>query len=187
MWENGFRHVTNNRRPIVQPADLQGLKLRVPKGKWRVKMFELYGASPSPMSFSEVFVALQTGVMDGQENPLAQIWSARFHEVQSYLSLTGHVYTPAYVTAGAAAFAKLPAEVQRILEQAARDTQPFVYETAARLDQELLGKLRQAGMKVNEIDREAFVAASAPVYAAFASEVPGGEELIAKARALAQR
>jgi tripartite ATP-independent transporter DctP family solute receptor len=186
VWENGFRHITNNLRPIVVPADLQGLKLRVPKGKWRVKMFESYGASPTPMSFSEVFVALQTGVIDGQENPLAQIWSAKFQEVQKYLSLTGHVYTPAYVTVSAEHFASLPEAVQEILTQAARDSQSFVYETAARLDQELLQQLQQAGMQVNEADHEAFVAASAPVYAAFAQELAAGAAMVERARALAQ-
>src|SRR3954469_833563 len=70
VWENGIRHITNSKRPIRVPADLQGIKLRVPEGKWRVKMFQAYGANPSPMKFSEVFTALQTGVMDGEENPL---------------------------------------------------------------------------------------------------------------------
>src|SRR3546814_18282836 len=90
LWENGFRHSTNNVRPISQPDDLEGVKLRTPKGEWRVKMFKLYGANPSPMAFSEVFTALQTGVMDGPENPYTQIWSAKFQEVQKYLSITGH-------------------------------------------------------------------------------------------------
>ena len=100
VWENGYRHITNNKHPINVPADLKGIKLRVPEGKWRVKMFQAYGANPCPMKFSEVFTALQTGVMDGQENPFTQIYSAKFHEVQKYLSLTGHVYTPAYVDRG---------------------------------------------------------------------------------------
>ena len=89
VWENGYRHITNSKRPINAPADLQGIKLRVPEGKWRVKMFQTYGANPSPMKFSEVFTALQTGVMDGQENPFTQIYSAKFQEVQKFLSLTG--------------------------------------------------------------------------------------------------
>ncbi|MGH6610336.1 MAG: TRAP transporter substrate-binding protein, partial [Burkholderiaceae bacterium] len=67
VWENGYRHITNNKKPINTPEDLKGIKLRVPEGKWRVKMFQTYGANPSPMKFSEVFTALQTGVMDGQE------------------------------------------------------------------------------------------------------------------------
>ena len=98
VWENGFRHITNNVRPIDVPGDLKGIKLRTPKSVWRVKMFKAYGANPSPLSFSELFVALQTGTFDGQENPFAQIASAKLNEVQKYLSLTGHVYTPAYVT-----------------------------------------------------------------------------------------
>src|SRR3546814_8019259 len=82
VWENGYRHITNNKHPIVKPADLHGIKLRTPKGKWRVKMFQEYGANPSPMSFSELFRALQTGVMDGQENQLTQIYSAKLQDVQ---------------------------------------------------------------------------------------------------------
>jgi tripartite ATP-independent transporter DctP family solute receptor len=82
VWENGYRHITNSKHPINVPADLKGIKLRVPEGKWRVKMFQAYGANPSPMKFSEVFTALQTGVMDGQENPFTQIASAKFQEVQ---------------------------------------------------------------------------------------------------------
>ena len=81
-FENGFRHITNNTRPIDKPEDLAGIKLRTPKGSWRVKMFKLYGANPTPMAFSDVFTALKTGVIDGQENPYAQIWSAKFQEVQ---------------------------------------------------------------------------------------------------------
>ena len=119
LWENGFRHITNNKKPIDVPADLAGIKLRTPKSTWRVKMFKAYGANPSPLSFSEVFVALQTGTFDGQENPFAQIASAKFQEVQNYLSLTGHVYTPAYVTVDAKHFAKLPADVQVGLAAAA--------------------------------------------------------------------
>ena len=105
-FENGFRHITNNTRPINVPEDLEGIKLRTPKGEWRVKMFQLYGANPTPMAFSEVFTALKTDVIDGQENPYAQIWSAKFQEVQKYLSITGHVYTPAYVLVSAKHFAK---------------------------------------------------------------------------------
>jgi tripartite ATP-independent transporter DctP family solute receptor len=181
VWENGFRHITNSKRPIKAPEDLQGIKLRVPEGKWRVKMFQAYGANPSPMKFSEVFVALQTGVMDGEENPLPQIWSAKFQEVQKYLSMSGHVYTPAYVLSGAKRFASLPADVRKGLEEAAQETQKFVYETGARDDVELLEKLRAAGMQVNDVDKDAFIKASKPVYEEFGKEVKGAQELIDKA------
>ena len=185
VWENGFRHVTNNVRPVVVPDDLQGIKLRTPRGVWRVRMFQGFGANPTPMPLSEVFVALQTGVMDGQENPFAQIYSSRFQEVQEYLSLTGHVYTPAYVAAGTDRWSRLPEDVRAVLARVARATQAYVYETAARLDTELLGELEGAGMAVNEIDRQRFLDASATIYEAFGNEVAGGRELAERAVALA--
>lgn len=184
VWENGYRHITNNKRPINTPDDLKGIKLRVPEGKWRVKMFQTYGANPSPMKFSEVFTALKTGVMDGQENPFTQIYSAKFQEVQKYLSLTGHVYTPAYVTVGSKKWASLPADVRTILEDTAKQTQAFVYEKAAKDDAELLGKIKAAGVAVNTPNKDAFVAASGPVYEAFAKEVAGSKEVIDRAIAL---
>jgi len=184
VWENGYRHITNSKRPINKPADLQGIKLRVPEGKWRVKMFQTYGANPSPMKFSEVFTALQTGVMDGQENPFTQIYSAKFQEVQKFLSLTGHVYTPAYATVGAKKWASLPAEVRKTLESVAKETQSFVYQEAAKAEDDLLAKLKSGGMQVNTPDKNAFVAASKPVYEEFAKEVKGAKEVIDRAIAL---
>lgn len=177
VWENGFRHVTNNVRPVVVPDDLRGIKLRTPRGVWRVRMFEEYGAEPSPMALSEVFMALQTGVMDGQENPLAQIAGQRFQEVQRYLSMTGHVYTPAYITAGRR-FAGLPDEIQDILRETARDAQALVYARAAELDRDLIAVVESAGTQVNEVDTDAFIAASESIYAAFAAEVDGADALI---------
>ncbi|CAN5768161.1 DctP family TRAP transporter solute-binding subunit [soil metagenome] len=186
VWENGFRHITNNLRPIETPADLQGIKLRVPGGEWRVRMFETYGANPSPMAFSEVFVALQTGVMDGQENTYAQIFPARFYEVQRYLSKTNHVFTPAYLVAGAS-WGRMDPEVQEILLETALEMQDFVAELAADVDADLLERLTEAGMEVNEVDLEAFVEASVPIYEAFGSQVPGGQELVEEALALASQ
>lgn len=187
VWENGSRHITNNKQPIKLPADLKGIKLRVPEGKWRVKMFQEYGANPSPMKFSELFTALQTGVMDAQENPFTQIYSAKLHEVQKYLSLSGHVYTPAYAIVGLRKFNALPADVRQALEQAAKETQAYVYETAAKDETELLTKLKQAGMQVNEVDKDAFIAASRPIYDEFAKEVAGAKPLIDKAVALGKQ
>jgi tripartite ATP-independent transporter DctP family solute receptor len=184
VWENGYRHITNSKHPINTPADLKGIKLRVPEGKWRVKMFQAYGANPSPMKFSEVFTALQTGVMDGQENPFTQIYSAKFQEVQKYLSLSGHVYTPAYATVGAKKWASLPDDVRRTLEETAKETQAFVYQTAAKAEGDLLEKLKAAGMQVNTPNKDAFVAASKPVYEEFAKEVAGAKDVIDRAIAL---
>jgi tripartite ATP-independent transporter DctP family solute receptor len=187
VWENGYRHITNNRRPINVPQDLEGMKLRVPEGKWRARMFAAYGAKPSPLQFSELFSALQTGVMDGQENPFTNIYTAKLHQVQKYLSVSGHVYTPAYVTVGARNWATLPSDIRKALEATARDLQPFIYASAERADAEMLEKLRATGMRVNEVDKSAFVRASRAVYQEFAKEVPRAEELIEKALALAGR
>ncbi|MBU0724901.1 MAG: TRAP transporter substrate-binding protein [Alphaproteobacteria bacterium] len=184
VWENGFRHITNNARPIVKPEDLKGIKLRVPQGKWRVKMFQIYGSNPSPMALSEVFVALQTGVMDGQENPLTQIYSSKFQEVQKYLSMTGHVYTPAYIVAGARKWASLPADVRSILEATAKETQAYVYEQAEKLEGDLLAKIKAAGVTVNEADKDAFIAASKDVYTEFGQDVKDGAAMVDKAIAL---
>jgi TRAP-type transport system periplasmic protein len=184
VWENGYRHITNSKHPIVKPEDLKGIKLRIPEGKWRLRMFQAYGSNPSPMKLSEVFTALSTGVMDGQENPLTQIWSQKFQEVQKYLSLTGHVYTPAFVTVGAKRWDTLPADVRKIIEDTAKETQAFVYERAKKDDEELVGKFTAAGVKVNQADKDAFIAASKGIYDEFGAEVPGSAALIEQAIAL---
>lgn len=185
LWENGFRHITNNVRPINTPEDLAGVKLRTPNGEWRVKMFQSYGANPTPMAFSDVFTALQTGVIDGQENPYAQIASAKFQEVQKYLSITGHVYTPAYVLVSESHFAALPEDVQAILTEAAMETQQYVYDEAARLETTLLDEIKAAGVEVNTADKQAFIAASAPIYEEFATTIDGGAELVTRVQSVA--
>lgn len=183
VWENGFRHITNNVRPIVRPDDLKGIKLRVPGGVWRVKMFQAYGANPSPMPFGEVYSALQSGVMDAQENPFSQIYSAKFHEVQKFLSLTGHVYTPAFLIVSEDFWKKLPKDVQDTIARIARETGDFARSEGERLDRELQSKLAPP-MKSNEPDKEAFIKASAGVYEEFGKQVSGGAELIKTIQAL---
>ena len=173
MWENGFRHITNNKHPIIKPADLKGMKLRAPKGKWRVKMFQAYGANPCPMAFSEVFVALQTGVMDGQENPLTQIYSRQVPggaEVPVADRPRLHAGLP---LVAARKWDKLPEDVRKVLEEAARRRRPIVYETARSKRRRAAGQAEGGGMQVNEADKDAFIAASKPIYEEFGKEVPG--------------
>jgi TRAP-type transport system periplasmic protein len=177
VWENGFRVITNNVHPISKPEDLKGIKLRVPSGVWRVKMFRAYGANPTPLAYGEVFAALQAGVMDGQENPFAQIYGGKFYEVQKYLSLTDHVYTPAYLVVSEKFWKTLPPDVQQILARTAAETGDFARSEGARLDKEILEKI-QGKLKVNQVDKDAFVKASGSVYQDFGKEVPGGKELI---------
>ena len=177
VWENGFRHITNNTRPIVKPEDLKGIKLRVPGGVWRVKMFKAYGANPSPMPFAEVYSALQSGVMDGQENPFPQIASAKFQEVQKFLSLSGHVYTPAYLVVSEDFWKKLPSDIQTTLSKIAWEMGDFARSVGDRLDKELMGKLAPP-MKANDVDKDSFIRASAGVYEEFGREISGGADLV---------
>lgn len=186
FWENGFRNITNAKRPINEPSDLEGLKLRTPNSSWRVKMFKNWGANPTPMSFSEVFIGLQTGVIDGQENPYTNIYAAKLHEVQGYLSVTNHVYTPAYLTAGARHYGKFPEQVRTILESSAANAQQWGYQQAAKLETELKDKLVAGGMKLNVANRDAFVSASQPIYDDFIKNVNNGEVMLNKAMASAK-
>lgn len=184
-WENGFRQITNSVRPINTPADLDGLKIRTPPSEWRVEMFKVYGANPTAMAFSELFVALQTGTMDGQENPLTNITGANLHEVQKYLSLTGHVYTPTYLTSGSRVWGSLPADVKEAVVAVAAEVQDWSFAEGARADTDLVDRVRAAGVEVNEADKAAFVAASAPIYDMFSGRVPGAADMIVKAQSLA--
>lgn len=184
LWENGFRHMTNNLRPIFTPDDLRGMKVRTPGSPWRMRLFETYGANPSPLQFHDLFLALETGMMDGQENPLSNIVGGSLHEVQTYLTLTGHLYSPAFLVASADHFAALPAEVRAILEEEARATQAFALASGAEADSVLLARLRGAGIQVNEPDRSSFERASRPMYVAFGEAVAGGLALIDSAMAV---
>ena len=186
VYENGIRHITNNKRPIDTPADLKGLKIRIPKGVWRQHMFEAYGAVPAPMEFSELFVALQSGVMDGQENPLPNIYGAKLNEVQKYLSITSHVYTPSFLTVGVDRWNKLPADIRGEIEKIAREVQPWALASGEKEDVEILEKLKKSGILVNTANRDAFVAASKAVYDLFDKDVPGGKTLVEKTLGLAK-
>jgi len=183
LWENGFRVITNNVRPIVKPEDLKGVKLRVPSGVWRVKMFRAYGANPAPLAYAEVFAALQSGVMDGQENPFAQIWGGKFHEVQKYLSLSDHVYTPAYPVISERFWKTLPPDVQQVLAKIAVEVGDFGRKEGARLDKDLEEKMAKS-LKINQVDKDAFVKASKPVYDEFIKEIKGAQELLDRIMAL---
>lgn len=181
-WENGFRVMTNNVRPIRRPEDLRGLKIRVPPNPDRVRMFRLWGANAGPLDFSELFSALQTGVFDGQENPLAQIVSARLHEVQKYLSMTGHVYTPTYLVASKRWWDRLEPAARQLLRDVAVEVGRNSRNRGVQWDRDGLEVVRKAGVQVNDdVDKEAFRRLSGPLYDDFVNKY--GRELLDLARA----
>jgi tripartite ATP-independent transporter DctP family solute receptor len=178
MWENGFRHMTNNVRPIHTPEDLKGLKMRVPQGSRMRQAFEYFGALPAEYSFGPPLVeAIKAGRFDGQENPFTQINSAKIDRVQKYLSLTYHNYTPVYLVMRGDKFAALPADVQAVIKKTAEDMQDWAMAANEQLEKTLREKLSQT-MEVNEADLFAFLIASFTLYRNFANEVPGGKPVI---------
>jgi tripartite ATP-independent transporter DctP family solute receptor len=161
--EIGFRNITNNVHPVVTPADLQGLKLRTPGSKTRILAFEMLGATPVTMNIGELYLALQQGTVDGQENPLGNIKAFSWNEVQKYLSLSGHVYTPITLVMNGARWDGLSDEHKAAVQRAAATAVAHSRTYGADNDATLLGELSQ-DMEVNEIDIGAFQEAAKPIW-----------------------
>jgi tripartite ATP-independent transporter DctP family solute receptor len=172
FWEIGFRKITNSRRPIVTPADLQGLKIRTTPNPAHVEAFRLWGANPTPMAFTEVYLALETRAVDGQENPLNIIRSNRFQEVQRHLSFTDHAYTVSIVSMNLAKFRALPEAHQKALVDAAREAAAYQRRLNREQEGQDLATIKAAGVEVVErVDTEAFRRlALEPVKAAFVAQ-----------------
>lgn len=158
----GPRNLTSN-RPIRTPEDARGLIVRVPNSPLYVAFWEAVGATPTPMAFSEVFTSLQQGTIHAQENPLALIHSAGFHEVQRFVNVTEHLRTWIYVVIGEQKFQSMPADLQQIVLEAGKDMQRYEHELFLADEQRLADELRARGMTfVTDVDREAFTRAGQP-------------------------
>jgi TRAP-type transport system periplasmic protein len=180
--ENGFRHITNSRRPVRTPQDLAGLKIRTMENPIHLRAFEALGAAPTPMSFAELFTALQQGVVDAQENPIVVISVSRFSEVQDHLTLSGHLYSPAIILMSQSLWDGLSEEEQGWFEEAARASVEVTRARVTELEETGVDALREAGMEVvTEIDRAAFEQAVQPAYDAYTQQY--GDELIERIRA----
>ncbi len=177
LWETGFRHVTNNIRPVNQPFDLKGLKIRVNPGSNEDIMFRAFGADPKPVNIDAAYMLLRHNELDGLQGPLIIIKNRRLDEVQKYLSLTRHNYMPAYLIVSEAHFAKLDPEIRNVLKTTAEEMQDWALTEGARLDTQLI-QLLSAKMTVNDVDLLAFVLASTPVYKTFTTKTPHGKELV---------
>jgi TRAP-type transport system periplasmic protein len=157
-WDNGFRQITTSTKPINTPDDLRGLKLRVPSAPMLSTLFTALGASPTPINFNEVYSALQTKLVEGQENPLAIIATARLYEVQKYCSLTNHVWDAYWILGNRKAVDRLPKDIQEIVfrefDKSANDERADI----AALSKSLRGDLQAKGLQFVEPDKKAFKA-----------------------------
>ncbi len=171
FWENGFRMLTNSRRPINQPEDVAGLKIRLMENPVHMATFRVLGAAPVPMPFGELFTALQQRTVDGQENPLVIIQTSKFYEVQKHLAMTGHFYSPAALLIGQRFFDSLTPEQQRAIEEAAVEARDWERQYCIDLEASLVAELKAAGMEVTYPDLDAFEKAVQPVYEEFEAEI----------------
>lgn len=176
FWENGFRHITNNIRPVQKPEDLKGIKIRTMENKIHLATFKAFGASPTPMAWSEVYSALQQGTIDAQENPIAIVYTSKLFEVQKYLALTGHVYSPALLLMSTKAYNSLPPELQKIMVEVAHECATFERNLLHDDETKQLEELKAKGMQVTIPDKEPFRAAAASVYKDFEGQF--GKEMI---------
>lgn len=178
FFEVGFRSITNSRRPVRGPEDVKGLKLRTTPNPAHIKAFQLLGANPTPLSFAETFPALETGTVDGQENPVQIIWSGRLYEVQKYLSLTKHAYTAMPLVMNKAKFDALPPAHQKALQEAALEGARHHRDLNRKVTDANLLQLKQKGMTVEEtVDTAGFrKAVAAPIRQQFVSKY--GVELV---------
>ena len=175
-WENGFRHITNNKKPVVKPEYLKGLKLRVTPDKMRLDTFKLLGAAPMAINFGELYSALQQGVVDGQENPYAIIYSNAFNEVQKYLSKSGHIWGSAVLCVNSDVWNKLSVKDKETVRKLAQKWCAAQRKETIKEENEFLDKLKAKGMKVNDVDKAAFQKAVQPVWKSYESTF--GKELM---------
>jgi tripartite ATP-independent transporter DctP family solute receptor len=157
VWDfGGYRHTTTSTRPIVTPADFQGMKLRVPVTPLYNSTFRALGASPVSINYVEVYSALQTGVADGQENPLALIETGRFYEVQKYLSLTGHIWDAVTLVANPGSLSRLPADLQEIITARMNEAAKKQRQDSLDLNAQIQQSLADKGLIINEVEKEPF-------------------------------
>jgi len=173
-WDNGIRHITNSKRPIKVPADVKGLKIRTPPDTMTVDIMQALGADTQQIKFAELYVALQQGVVDGQENPLANVASAKLYDVQKYLSLTGHKYEATPFVISKRSWERLSPADQKVFTEAAAEATQLQRKLSKEADDKLATELKGKGIQVETVDRKAFVEATRSVYTKW-SAGPSGD------------
>jgi len=165
--EIGFRQITNAVRPIMKPSDLKGLKIRTPSNKLRISAFKRLGAAPTPISYKELYTSLQQKVVDGQENPVITIKELSLWDVQKFVSLTNHVYTPAYLVVNESWWQKLSVEQRKTLMDAAEAAQRWQRNRLAGMESDLIAEARSKGMQIDSPDLKPFAELTRPVWKEF--------------------
>lgn len=171
-WDNGIRHVTNNAQVIETPDDVSGLDIRVPEDEMTIDIFEALGANPSTIDFGELYTALQQGTVDGQENPVVNIYASDIHEVQDYMSMTGHKYEVTPFIISTSVWEELSEEDQQALQEAAIEARDFQRQRMNEQTEEELGELANALELTRNVDKAAFVEATRPVYDTWREQYP---------------
>lgn len=162
-WENGMRHVTNNKKAIKTPDDLKGLKIRVPEGEVFVETFKALGANPTVVPFGELYSALQLNTVDGQENPPAHIITQKFYEVQNNVSRTGHIHMSSPIIMNKALFESMPKKYQDAIMQAGREMGPIHTKMVEDLEKQQWKDIAAKGMVITDVDKAPFREAVKPV------------------------
>jgi tripartite ATP-independent transporter DctP family solute receptor len=171
FFENGFRQITNSARPIVDPEDLKGLKIRTMQNKIHEAAFEVLGAEPVPLAFGELYSALEKKTVDGQENPVPIIYTSKFYKVQAYCSLTGHIYSPTPVFIGKAAWDKLDERQRGVFLAAAEEARGYQRSLIDQQNSDYVDRLKKLDMNVSEVDKAVWRRAMEPVYRRFKAQI----------------
>lgn len=178
-WENGFRHLTNNKREVKTAADIKGLKIRTLESKIHVDTWKQLGANPTPMSFSQLYTALEQGVVDGQENPFGNVVANKFNEVQKYLTTTGHVYNASPFLVSKKFYDGLTDKEKEAVKKAAKEAQAFQRAANDKEDQDSVAELTKRGMKITALnpgEQQKIVAELKPVYDKYSETL--GKDLV---------
>ncbi len=183
-WENGLRQFTNSKRPIEKPEDLAGLKFRTPEDQMTMAIFAAYGASASPFAFSELYLALQQGTFDGQENPVANIYANNFQDVQKYLTMVNYQYQPKDMIFSLTTWNKLPADIQEVLLECAKEFGAEHRKAIVDSEAQMLAELEAAGMEIGYPDTAPFIEQAQSVYEDFYAQNDWAEDLVARINAL---
>jgi TRAP-type transport system periplasmic protein len=162
-WDNGIRHMSNSKRALSKPEDLKGLKMRTPPDAVTVDIMQALGAEAQQIKFSELYVALQQGVVDGQENPLMNIYASKLYEVQKFITLSGHKYEMTPLLMSKRTWERLSEADRKIVQEAAAEATQLQRKLSQDSDDKLLGELKAKGVQVNTIEKASFAKATANV------------------------